>query len=96
MLNHSRQTSGQLTHHLDDYSDLLDSTSQVLRPSIHVAHLQVDLLGRLHGLASEVFDFRSHNRKAATRLTCTGGLDRRVQRQEVGQISNARDGLADA
>jgi hypothetical protein len=53
----------------DGAADFLDGVDRLLRRGLDAADLLTDLTGRLRGLLSQCFDFRSHDRKTAAGLT---------------------------
>ena len=53
--------------------------------------LAANLRGRFGGLRRECLHLARDNRKTPARLSCAGGLDRSVQREQIGLPGNIAD-----
>ena len=65
-------------------TDVLDGVDGLAGDLLDVGDLLGNFLGRLRGLARQRFDFGGDHRKATAGFAGAGGLDGRVQRQQVG------------
>jgi hypothetical protein len=68
----------------DNTADRLDRVDGLGGDLLDVGDLFGNIVGRLRGLAGQGFNLGGHHRETATGLAGSGGLDGRVQRQQVG------------
>ena len=83
----------------DDAADGLDRVDGVARDLLDVGDLLGDLLGRLGGLARQRLHLGGDHGKAAAGLAGACGLDRGVEREQIGLLRDGvdqADDLADA
>ncbi len=69
--------------------------TEFLRCGLHAGDLGADLVGRLGGLRGQGLHLRGNHREAAAGFAGASGLDRGVEREQVGLLGNRRDQLDD-
>ncbi|MCZ7643273.1 MAG: hypothetical protein M5U33_12110 [Pseudorhodoplanes sp.] len=90
---------GHARHFVDDRFHLLDRARGFARRRLDFADLRRDFLGRFRSLAGQRLDLGRHDREAASGFASACGLDRGVEREQVGLAGNGldqSDHLADA
>ncbi len=81
-----------IAHHAADLADRVDG---LRGRALDRADLVGDLFGRLRGLARERLHFGRHHRKAPAGFARARGLDRGVEREQVGLLRDGADQLDD-
>ena len=90
LLDRGRNRRGNAGQLLDRVGDFLDGANRFLGRLLDAGDLLADFSGGLRGLFGQRLDLGSDHRETASRLAGAGGLDRCVQRQQIGL---ARDGI---
>jgi hypothetical protein len=93
LLDRGGNRRGDLADEFDRKRDYLDRTDGLFRGALHVDNVRADLVGGLCSLARQGFDLLGDHRKSAAGLAGPGGLDGRVEREQVGLFRNRRDQL---
>ncbi len=86
-----RDGRGNLRHAVDGAADLPDRRHRILGRGLDADDLLADLAGRLRGLLGERLHLGCHHRKAAAGFAGARGLDRGVERQQIGLAGNGVD-----